>query len=842
MAAREAVLQAAREVAVGDARVPLLGAGNIWVEDSVTNRSSTLLVQSIMLQAIENTAPGQLRVIVYDAKLSGIAAPFSGMNAAGDMLLESFNDAREFAAALARLKAQVQSANDVIQGRAANLADFRDAVDYPVEQYYLAVVAADIATLAESEAAALNVLLKAGPAAGVSFLVHSMLLGVDEYVPRRCTVLCPRGPRVMLADGDERRPIAREFAVPSADELIAASASVARRLRAAALDAVDFTSVQPLDENAMWRESSIDGITCAIGRYGTETVELTLGDEFNQRHNALITGAVGQGKSNLIMTVVHSLCERYSPDELELYLLDFKEGVTLRPFCEQENGEFLPHARVVGLEADREFGLSVLEHLFGVYRKRLRLFKDDGVQNIRKYRERHPEARLPRILLVIDEFQLMLSERDSTSDRIAELLTRGVRLFRAAGIHVLMASQTLDGTVALAGSAGEGLFAQVPVRIALKNSLAESHATLGPKNDAAAYVRAREAIVNLDYGMPQANRRTSIAYADEAVLAPARRLWRRSAPNARAPFVFAGDRVRAWRDDVEPWRDADPAWGQAPSTLAGARIEVGSTPLDIPMGRDAGRNIALFGSGPADVELAALACGIAAQTAACTATTGRRVRFVVLDAMLENAEWAALRARMERALAVEGCSVEFVGRADIPAAIERIAAEYAPAALDGGYGGPGAGMRFDSSFGPDPESFFAGEASDARGRDAALGAERAGSAPEAPAEDTFLLGFGLDRVSSMPESFQTLCLHGPAAGAHVIGWWRKLGSFTRHAGYDGLAAFDARIVFRLEQRSIKEVTGDPLCEFKPAENRALAWDVAFMNEPATIIPYGALAR
>ena len=53
------------------------------------------------------------------------------------------------------------------------------------------------------------------------------------------------------------------------------------------------------------------------------------------RPPALVTGAVGQGKSNLIAVLVHSWCQRYSPSELELYLLDFKEGVTLQAFFDR---------------------------------------------------------------------------------------------------------------------------------------------------------------------------------------------------------------------------------------------------------------------------------------------------------------------------------------------------------------------------------------------------------------------------------------------------------------------------------------------------------------------------
>lgn len=88
---------------------------------------------------------------------------------------------------------------------------------------------------------------------------------------------------------------------------------------------------------------------------------------------------------------------------------------------------------------------------------------------------------------------------------MAELLIRGVRLFRAAGIHVILASQTIGGNVALMGAAGDGLFSQIPVRLALKNSVTESRATLEARNEAAAHLRSREVIVNCEYGIPSAN-------------------------------------------------------------------------------------------------------------------------------------------------------------------------------------------------------------------------------------------------------------------------------------------------------------------------------------------------
>ena len=49
--------------------------------------------------------------------------------------------------------------------------------------------------------------------------------------------------------------------------------------------------------------------------------------------HALVGGPSGSGKTNLLLTMIASLAARYSPDELELYLLDFKEGVSFAQFA-----------------------------------------------------------------------------------------------------------------------------------------------------------------------------------------------------------------------------------------------------------------------------------------------------------------------------------------------------------------------------------------------------------------------------------------------------------------------------------------------------------------------------
>lgn len=769
------LLDVAESIPLGSATLDLLGRANVWIEDSLEGRSSIGLTQWMMQEALRRTCPGQLELIVFDDALSGLSAPFEPVNSGGERLLQVLNDQQSFKTVLAYLRDHVQGVNNVMQGRSASLAAFRQAVDYPVESFKLIVLSTDVSTLDDDTQNQLAVLLKAGPKAGVTFLIHSMTLGANPFLVAMCD-------RYRIKQGeirteDDRVP-AQGWRPPSADELITTARSVAAALTTAEMAPIRFHDVQP--PTGSWSGSSVDGITFAVGRYGLSTVEITLGDELNQRHNMLVTGAVGQGKSNLISVIIHSLCHRYSPREIEFCLLDFKEGVTLQAFHNDASGEYLPHARVLGLEADREFGLSVFRDLFAIYKDRMRTFKAAGVQNIKKYREAHPGVVLPRIIVIVDEFQMMFAERDRISDEIADLLVKGVRLFRACGIHVILASQTIGGNLSLMGSAGEGLFGQVPIRVALKNSLSESHATLGPRNDAATHLRAREAIVNLDYGDPSTNRKTSIAWADESVLAPLRHSWWDAARSrTSAPYVFLGERRRSLDDDAQLLREL--VGGTTPTALLGARIEVGSRPLALPLSRDLGRNIALLGPGDAVTELESIALSLAAQG------RSRGCRFVVLDLLGAEELWQETRDAFVGALTGLGIGVQVIPRSGVAECIRSLAST--------------------------------------------------ATASEATNETTYVLGLGMDRCRDMPTEFQDLCRIGPASGVHTLGWWLKPDSFQDQVGYGGAAYFDIKVALRLDTQSVRQFMNDPLLEWKPAENRMLVWDSAEMAAPARVIPY-----
>ncbi|MGN0961951.1 MAG: FtsK/SpoIIIE domain-containing protein, partial [Clostridia bacterium] len=446
-------------------KVDFIGKGNIWVDntydDSVIN-----LTRYIICNALQNTAPGQLSVVGYDSDLSGIFAPFASLSAGNTKQLEYLSDEKEFEKYLDHLWEHIQAVQNVIQGRTKDLIGFRKLSKRPVEGYKLVVLSLDLGMINQELRTKLSFLMRRGPAAGVSFLIVSTTLisislpnGKEfelsvETISPNITILEPFNDTV----SDQKTGKTVRYTPLSANYIINQCESFEKNMESAQLPVVLFDELHDL--NRQWQYSSIDGLTFCVGKYGIDNMEITIGDDVNQRHNVIITGAVGQGKSNLISVIIHSLCLRYSPKELNLYLLDFKEGVSFKPFSNIGQDAYLPHAKALGLESDVSFGLAVLESLFRIYQKRMKILKDHNYKSIRELRLNHPETIMPRIAVVIDEFQMMFGDDNQTGQQIAEMLEKSVRLFRAAGIHFILASQTLGGNMALVQK-HDSIFSQV---------------------------------------------------------------------------------------------------------------------------------------------------------------------------------------------------------------------------------------------------------------------------------------------------------------------------------------------------------------------------------------------
>jgi hypothetical protein len=270
---------------------------------------------------------------------------------------------------------------------------------------------------------------------------------------------------------------------------------------------VPFAFVAPVAEQ-IWKGDSANGLDVPIGRAGaTRRQYLRLGQGTSQ--HALIAGKTGSGKSTLLHALVTNLALHYPPDQAEVYLIDFKKGVEFKTYATHK----LPHARVIAIESEREFGLSVLEKLLAEMDRRAELYRKAGVQDLKSYRQANPSTPLPRILLIVDEFQEFFIEEDLLADRAASSLDRLVRQGRAFGLHLVLGSQTLGGAYSLARSTID----QMAVRIVLQCSETDGHLILSEENHAARLLsRPGEAIYNDANGLVDGNNPFQVVWLSDA--------------------------------------------------------------------------------------------------------------------------------------------------------------------------------------------------------------------------------------------------------------------------------------------------------------------------------------
>jgi len=258
-------------------------------------------------------------------------------------------------------------------------------------------------------------------------------------------------------------------------------------------------------KNDWFKENSSAKLEIPIGKSGSRDIQnLVFG---TSAYHALIIGQTGSGKSSLLHTIIMSSIVRYSADELSIFLVDFKRGVEFKIYANHVLNAF----RAVAIESEREFGGSVLEYIDKEQERRKNLFTQEDVSNLHDYRTKTKKL-LPRILLIIDEFQVLFSkDNDIVGKNAASYLTRTITQGRVFGIHVVLASQTMANI----GGLHQALWGQVGIRIALKCPPSDAKLILSENNNGVELLAANEpglAVYNSDCGHPDANKPFRVAY------------------------------------------------------------------------------------------------------------------------------------------------------------------------------------------------------------------------------------------------------------------------------------------------------------------------------------------
>jgi DNA segregation ATPase FtsK/SpoIIIE, S-DNA-T family len=237
-----------------------------------------------------------------------------------------------------------------------------------------------------------------------------------------------------------------------------------------------------------WSGVTTDSLDVQIGMDGKgEPQRFVMG--VRGVHHGLVGGDVRMGKTNLLHVLISQLALQYPPEELELYLLDFKE-VEFDAYLTER----LPHARAITSRTDREFGLSMLRRFHDEINRRARLCREARVTDLPDYRRETGQV-LPRALVIMDEFQVLFSEEDRLAREAGRLLADIAKRGAAFGLHLLLATQSPGGPLA---AYLRPVYEQMALRIALGcTQPSVSQAILGEGNDAATrLVQAGDAIYN----------------------------------------------------------------------------------------------------------------------------------------------------------------------------------------------------------------------------------------------------------------------------------------------------------------------------------------------------------
>ncbi len=156
--------------------------------------------------------------------------------------------------------------------------------------------------------------------------------------------------------------------------------------------------------------------------------------ELGKMPHLLIAGATGSGKSVCINTILVALLLQYSPDELQLMLIDPKK-VEMQPY------EGVPHL-LTPVITDMERVVPSLRWVVKEMERRYRLFADKGFRNLEGYNKACSQKQvglpLPFIAVIVDELaDLMMT----AGDDVEPILCRLAQLARATGIHLVIATQ-----------------------------------------------------------------------------------------------------------------------------------------------------------------------------------------------------------------------------------------------------------------------------------------------------------------------------------------------------------------------------------------------------------------
>jgi hypothetical protein len=736
-------------------------------------------INNIIFRLLSTTPPGKLSFTIFDPV--GLGQNFAALMHLADYEEATINSriwtqTTQFEEKLAELNEHMEKVIQMyLRNEYATIAEYNAQAGSIAEKYHFLVIASFPVNFSDVAARRLRNIAANGARCGVYTLIHwdQRNAPPNDFVPdemRKNSVRLARNEKsFILADWREAGTRLTLDPPPSSEFATQFLHDVGESGRGSTRVEVPFEQVAPGDAE-MWSEQTNEEVRVPIGRSGATKMQyLEIGR--GTRQHALIAGKTGSGKSTLFHIIVTNLALWCGPDQVEFYLVDFKKGVEFKCYANRR----LPHAKVVAIESDRAFGLSVLQRVDEELRRRGDLFRQLGVQDVAGYKKAGGKEPMPRSLLLIDEFQEFFTEEDRVSQGAAVLLDRIVRQGRAFGIHVLLGSQTLGGAYTLA----RATIGQMVIRIALMCNEADAFLIMDQDNPAPRLLsRPGEGIYNDAAGAIEGNSPFQAVWLPEKVrdgyLAKIRE--RADVKKFPGPFVFEGNAPADVRENLilggllktAPAKSAVQArvWLGAPNSIKG--------PTEAVFHRQSGGNLLIVGQSE-ERELTLLSVALVSLAAQYPKGSAR---FVVLDSAPPGFPEREFLGRVIQTVPHE---IVQAGNSNLAETMSGLAEELKRRAAD------------ESAAVPETFVLIHGLQNFKKLRQ----------------EDEFSFSSGDSGAINPAAVLQNLISDGPIHGIHIIATCDTYNNVSRFLGRKTLTEFEMRVLFQMSASDSASLVESP---------------------------------
>ncbi|HET6406612.1 MAG TPA: FtsK/SpoIIIE domain-containing protein, partial [Chthoniobacteraceae bacterium] len=559
--------------------------GSLLFETNDSGDASIIgTLNNVVMRLLATMPPGKISITIIDPV--GLGQNFAGLMHLSDYEESLIN--RRIWTQREQIEERLEELNEHIEkviqmylrNEFATITQYNEQAGSVSEKYHFLVVADFPSNFSDTAAKRLQSIAISGPRCGVFTLVHwdRRQPQPDGFVSdelRKNAVHIHREGNHLALNAEDAHGATLQLDPPPDSEL---AAELVHKIGKSSIDSnrveVPFERVAPPPDE-YWKNETTHELKIAVGRTGATKLQyLAIGK--GTRQHALFAGKTGSGKSTLFHVIITNLALACSPDQVEFYLIDFKKGVEFKCYASKQ----LPHARVVAIESDREFGLSVLHRVDEELKRRGDMFRKLGVQDIAGYRRAGGSEPVPRSLLIIDEFQEFFVEDDEIAQNASVLFDRIVRQGRAFGIHVLLGSQTLGGAYSLA----RATLGQMVIRVALQCNEADAYLIMDENNSAPRLLsRPGEGIYNDAAGAVEGNSPFQVVWLGDDErdqwLDKVHELARQHGDKHPGPIVFEGNAPADLRENhllatALAHRPASPpsgarSWLGAPNSIKG---------------------------------------------------------------------------------------------------------------------------------------------------------------------------------------------------------------------------------------------------------------------------------